>query len=310
MRLQYRRLLVRLAGHIVHDRLYDCVAFDGLAGRSSITARSCLPPAWVCGPLATVGSAFSLDYYHMFFWRSLLGVGEASYGVLTHATLLADLFPVKERGRAMGVYYLALARSGRRLRATHAGGDHHGCGTGWRAVFLVVGLPGLVAAFAGLVVKDPGRGAQDGGASVEKSARPGLKDYAELFRNRTFLYNTAGMAAVTFATGAYGAWGLLFYQRVHGLTAHQAGEYRSEVCSSLRVWSGSRHRDLRRRPCLQENKERRILLVAAFAVLCAIPLGAPASSIRITRHRSSTSSGASLLMSMVLGPSLTRSRRT
>ena len=32
------------------------------------------------------------------------------------------------------------------------------------------------------------------------------------------------MAAVTFATGAYAAWGSTFYQRVHGLTATQAGK--------------------------------------------------------------------------------------
>ena len=57
--------------------------------------------------LATVGAAFSGDFYHMFFWRALLGIGEASYGVIAPA-LLADLFPVSERGRAMGVYYLAL----------------------------------------------------------------------------------------------------------------------------------------------------------------------------------------------------------
>ena len=57
--------------------------------------------------LATVGTAFSSDYSHMFFWRALLGIGEASYGVIA-PTLLSDLFPVKERGRAMGVYYLAL----------------------------------------------------------------------------------------------------------------------------------------------------------------------------------------------------------
>ena len=58
---------------------------------------------------ATVGTAFSADFDHMFFWRALLGMGEASYGVIAPA-LIADLFPVKERGRAMGVYYLAPAR--------------------------------------------------------------------------------------------------------------------------------------------------------------------------------------------------------
>src|SRR6516164_3598451 len=57
--------------------------------------------------LATVGTAYSHDYYEMFFWRALLGVGEASYGVIAPA-LLSDLFAVEKRGRAMGVYYLAL----------------------------------------------------------------------------------------------------------------------------------------------------------------------------------------------------------
>ncbi len=57
--------------------------------------------------VATLGTAFSYDFWHIFFWRSLLGVGEASYGVIAPA-LIADLFSVRERGRAMGVYYLAL----------------------------------------------------------------------------------------------------------------------------------------------------------------------------------------------------------
>ena len=246
--------------------------------------------------LATVGSAFSLDYYHMFFWRALLGIGEASYGVIA-PTLLADLFPVKERGRAMGVYYLALPVG------TALGYMLGGTITdwlGWRAVFLVVGLPGLVAAFAGLVVKDPGRGALDGGGSGEKSGRPGLKDYAELFRTRTFLYNTAGMAAVTFATGAYGAWGLLFYQRVHGLTAHQAGNTIGSllvVASLVGIALGTFVADL-----VYKKTKKAYLLVAAFAVVCAIPLGA--TGILDPDYKSSLVYlfGASLLMSMVLGP--------
>ena len=37
--------------------------------------------------LATVGAALSGDFYHMFFWRALLGIGEASYGVIAPALL-------------------------------------------------------------------------------------------------------------------------------------------------------------------------------------------------------------------------------
>ena len=95
---------------------------------------------------------------------------------------------------------------------------------GWRAVFFVVGLPGLLAAAGGAVDQRPGARRSEGG-SGQQARRPGLSDYLELFRTRTFLYNTAGMAAVTFATGAYAAWGSMFYQRVHGLTATEAGQH-------------------------------------------------------------------------------------
>ena len=60
---------------------------------------------------ATVGSAFAQNFPQMFFWRALLGVGEASYGVIAPA-LLADLFPPRHRGRVMGLYFLALPLGG------------------------------------------------------------------------------------------------------------------------------------------------------------------------------------------------------
>src|SRR4051794_14047118 len=108
--------------------------------------------------LATVGTAFSTDFYHMFFWRALLGVGEASYGVIAPA-LLSDLFALRNRGRAMGVYYLALPLGG---ALGYSIGGFVGQEWGWPKAFLVVGLPGLLVAVAGLIIHDPGRGASEG----------------------------------------------------------------------------------------------------------------------------------------------------
>src|SRR5262249_487356 len=161
----------------------------------------------------------SSDYTHLFFWRALLGIGEASYGVLAPA-LISDLFAVKDRGRAMGVYYLALPVG---TALGYMLGGSIADALGWRAVFLVVGLPGLVGAAGGLLMNDAGRGASERGTPAGHAGRPSFSEYLDLFRTRSFLYNTAGMAAVTFATGAYGAWGLQFYQRVHGLSASKAG---------------------------------------------------------------------------------------
>ena len=217
--------------------------------------------------LATVGAAFSADFYHMFFWRALLGIGEASYGVIAPA-LLADLFPVSERGRAMGVYYLALpvgTALGFVLGGTIADA------LGWRAVFLVVGLPGLLAAFAALVMSDPGRGASEVAGAKVKTARPGMGDYLELFKTKTFVFNTLGMAAVTFATGAYAAWGSTFYQRIHGLSATEAGQRIGLLlvgAGLIGIVLGMFVPDI-----LNKLTKRAYLLLAAVAVLCAIPLG-------------------------------------
>ncbi|MFI5459679.1 MAG: spinster family MFS transporter [Isosphaerales bacterium] len=246
--------------------------------------------------LATVGTAFSANYSHMFFWRALLGVGEASYGVIAPA-LISDLFTIKERGRAMGIYYMALpvgTALGYMLGGTIA--DR----LGWPAVFFVVGLPGLLAAGAGLVMSDPGRGASEGSVSGGKSSRPRMQDYLELFKTPTFLYNTAGMAAVTFATGALAAWGSTFYQRVHGLSATFAGQWIGGLlvgAGVIGILLGMFLPDL-----LLKFTKRAYLLLAAAAVLGAIPLGA--AGILDSSYRSSLGFlfGASILMSMVLGP--------
>jgi MFS family permease len=246
--------------------------------------------------LATVGTAFSSDYRHLFFWRALLGIGEASYGVIA-PTLLSDLFPVKERGRAMGFYYLALpvgTALGYVLGGTIADA------MGWRSVFFVVGVPGLLAAAAGLVISDPGRGASEGKAAAGKASRPGLAEYLELFRTKSFLYNTAGMAAVTFATGAYGAWGLIFYERVHHLSSSQAGSTIGGllvVASLIGIALGTFIADW-----LYKFTKRAYLLLAAVAVLVAIPLGATGILEPVYKTSLFFLFGASVVIAMVLGP--------
>ena len=229
--------------------------------------------------VATVGTTFSRDFYHMCFWRALLGVGEASYGIVAPA-LLADIFPLKHRGRVMGIFYLALPLGGALGYAIGGAvsdsvlGDRialnlTGLNQGWRTAFLVVGLPGLLAAFAGLMIHDPGRGASEGHAPAGKADRPKLKDYLDLFKTRSYLYNIAGMAAVTFATGAYGMWGPSFYQRVRGMKENQAGLIIGVLTAisgllgiALGIWLPDR---------FQKQTRRAYLLWASFAICVASP---------------------------------------
>ena len=155
--------------------------------------------------LATVGAAFSADFYHMFFWRSLLGIGEASYGVIAPA-LLADLFPVERARPGDGCLLPGAAR--RHGAGIRPGRNDRRCAgmasrfSGRRPAGATGRLrgPRHAATRAAVRPKSP--------ASKVKTARPGMSDYLELIKTKTFVFNTLGMAAVTFATGAYAAWGV------------------------------------------------------------------------------------------------------
>jgi MFS transporter, Spinster family, sphingosine-1-phosphate transporter len=245
--------------------------------------------------LATVGTAFAHDFREMFFWRGLLGVGEASYGVIAPA-LLADLFPAKQRGRVMGLYFLALPLGGALGYGIGGWIDHY---WGWPAAFLVVGLPGILAAVGGLLIHDPGRGASDGNEAAE-AGRPKFRDYLELFRTPTFLLNTAGMAAVTFASGGYAAWGSTFYQTVREMTSKQAGLWIGGLTAAaglIGIALGTWLADF-----LLRFSRRAYLLMAGAAVLASIPFAA----FGILDPERNTSLGllfgAMVLLASVLGP--------
>jgi MFS family permease len=217
--------------------------------------------------VATVGTAFSIGFADMVLWRALLGVGEATYGVIAPA-LLADLFAPKYRGRVMGAYFLALPLGG---ALGYGIGGWVADAWHWRAAFWVVGLPGVFAAAAALLLRDPGRGASDGQVRTAAAGRPRLADYLDLFRTPTFLFNTAGMAAVTFATGAYAAWGSTFYQSVHELEAKEAGLWiggMTAVAGLVGISLGTAIADLLRR-----FTRRAYLLLAAASVFGAIVPG-------------------------------------
>ncbi len=232
----------------------------------------------------------------MFLWRPLLGLGEATYGAIAPA-LLSDLFSPRVRGRVIGLYFLALPLGGAigyGVGGTVAQHWH------WRYAFWIVGLPGLFAALAGLLMYDPGRGASAGGAVTAKNGRPCLRDYLDLFRTPTFLYNTAGMTAVTFATGAYAVYGADFYQTVHKLSAKDAGIWiggMTAVAGLIGIALGMWIPDL-----LLKLTRRAYLLVAFLAVVTAIPFGFLGLVDRDVNTSMAFMFVAMVLMAMVLGP--------
>lgn len=236
--------------------------------------------------VATIGTAFASNFNQMLLARALLGIGEASYGVVA-PTLLADLFSMRRRVRVMSIFYLALPLG---TAFGYGLGGLIDAKYGWHAAFLVVGFPGLLLAMAGLTIANPVRGASEGRTSEQAGRsgraisadrreasenktvadRPSLKDYLGLARNQTFLFNTAGMAAVTFTTGAFGHWMPTFYQRVRGMPKQQQIQVGAALAAAgiIGVLVGMRVPDR-----LLKVTPRASLIWAGIAVLAAVPFG-------------------------------------
>jgi MFS family permease len=156
--------------------------------------------------LATVGTGFATSYGHLALARSLLGIGEATYGVLAPAMLM-DLFARDRRSRVMSAFYLAIPVGGALGLSL---GEFISTHWGWRAAFFVVGAPGLFAALMALALPDPVRGASEG-VDVNRLCeheRAGARweDYHDLMVNSSYTYSVFGQAAYTFAIGGLSYW--------------------------------------------------------------------------------------------------------
>ena len=247
--------------------------------------------------VATVGTAFARSFNQMFAARAILGIGEASYGVIA-PTLLADFFDSRRRGRVMGVFYLALP-VGAAIGYGVAGLMEKLTGGGWAGAFWVVGTPGLVLAAAGLMIREPGRGASDGSGKT-RHGPPRVGDYLDLLRTPSYLLNTLGMAAVTFTTGAFAYWIVGYFEWVHGVEPESKVylgiglAVAGLVGVGLGMWLPEK---------LRKVVRSAYLLWAGTAVLLAIPIG----TLGLLATQSLPLSlglllVASMLMSSCLGP--------
>lgn len=168
--------------------------------------------------LATLGAAFVHSYPALLLTRSLVGVGEAAYASLGPA-MLADSFSESDRARTFTWFYLAIPVGS---ALGYGLGGLVAAAWGWRASFLVAGLPGLLLAAWMLRQPDPIRGALDGHRD-EDADTPYLHRLRHVFFNRVWLACTASYAAYTFAMGGLSLWAPTLLQRRFGIGPGKAG---------------------------------------------------------------------------------------
>lgn len=150
--------------------------------------------------LASGASGLADTFLILFLTRCCVGIGEAAYGPAAPA-LIADMYPVERRGRMLALFYVAIPVGS--AFGYILGGQMYSWTGDWRWAFYVVVPPGIVLAVWALLMRDPPRGQADA-AVVRRKAT--WKDYLTILKTRSYVLNTLGMTALTFAMGGIAFW--------------------------------------------------------------------------------------------------------
>ena len=162
---------------------------------------------------ATVASGLAPTYLALLLARAVVGVGEASYAVVT-PSLLSDCYPADRRARVLGIFYAAIP-VGTALGYIVGGlvGERHG----WRYAFFLAGAPGIALALLLLAIREPVRGAYDP-PDAQTSTPAGLgASLRALLARRSYVYNTLAQVIYTFAMGGLATWMPTYFVRERGI---------------------------------------------------------------------------------------------
>ncbi len=164
--------------------------------------------------IATLACAGAKNYASLLGARGLIGVGEAGFTTIAQP-FLAENYPPQKRASILAIFGLALPLGS---ALGYLWGGVIGLHWGWRAAFLLAGVPGLILGFLAWTQLQDVRRAQQ-----RPSEKPGWNDYWALLCNKPFLFICLAHAMLTFITGGLSAWMPTYLHRYLGMDVAQAG---------------------------------------------------------------------------------------
>ena len=184
---------------------------------SRVRLLSALLAAWSC---MTGLGGLVMSFPALILARIGLAAGESG-AVPTSMSLIADYFPARLRGTALGVYFFnnAIANA---IGFTMAGyvAAHYG----WRVAFFVAGAPGLILSVVALTtLREPMRGTFEAMAPDAGVRASPLDIVRAVFARPALLRLTIAAVSVIAIQAGTAAFITPFFIRIHHLSVQQAG---------------------------------------------------------------------------------------
>ena len=213
----------------------------------------------------TTMCGLSRGYSQLLLARMGVGIGEAG-GTPACTSIVGDYFPADRRPMAMTIFALG-APIGAWLGADMAGAVAHAYG--WRAAFLVLGVPGVILALiVYFTVKEPKRGQLD---AVSEDVAPTLRESLKFIRSQKAAVHVIMGSGVSALWG----WGLMwftptFIQRTYHLDVGAAGAVVGPIHLVMGISASLLTAWLLARPAFVDPR-RIVYLLGAVTGLATIP---------------------------------------
>ena len=170
----------------------------------------------------TIATGWAANIWQLALARFLMGAGEAC-GIAPSNSMTADLFRAERRPLAFSIFTSAASISSIVLFPIAGWVGHY---YGWRQMFYVAGIPGLIlAVMFVLTVREPRRGATEQPTAPAPQAAPDgvarvpfWQGVRFLLRSRAYLALLAGATLMGLNVFASSVWTPTFLTRVHGLS--------------------------------------------------------------------------------------------
>jgi MFS family permease len=213
-----------LLGGIAFALFYATLGIPIAAWADRTSRRNVLAVAVALWSAMTALCGLAVNFAMLFAARIGTAIGEAGGSPPSHS-LISDYFPKSRRGTAFSIFALGVPVG------TMVGNAFAGWGNqnyGWRATFIMAGLPGLlIALVVRLTILEPPRGLADG-VRRDAAAAPAPRIFEALsflWQRASFRHLSLAAALHSVAWYASGAFNAAFLIRSHQMTAGEAGNW-------------------------------------------------------------------------------------